>query len=315
MVSPLLLIRYGSKISNIMKAGRITFEGYRPFGLNDVLHVGRNNNRAAIRPLAKHVHEGCYEIFYLARGSQVMGASGKGYVLGGGDLFVARPGEVHSTGMHPVGTNLFYWVQLKPGKRFLGLPSAEAQAICDGLATLPSPHFKGDRRVQAVCETLLSARELEPTPLTRARLRHAAVELALLVIECAERPLSRQISEAVMQAVAWIDAHVEEPLRAEHVASAMGLSASRIRARFKDETGLTLQRYILHRKVQRAVELMDTTKLSITEIAYRLSFSSSQYFATVFKRIAMRSPTDFAADVRPIPPTHLQTRTPSSRRR
>jgi len=50
---------------------------------------------------------------------------------------------------------------------------------------------------------------------------------------------------------------------------------------------------VLTRKINEAItQLRDNPERSITEIAIALRFSSSQYFATVFRRIANRSPSD-----------------------
>jgi AraC-like DNA-binding protein len=50
---------------------------------------------------------------------------------------------------------------------------------------------------------------------------------------------------------------------------------------------------VLTRKINEAItQLRDNPERSITEIAIALGFSSSQYFATGFRRIANRSPSD-----------------------
>lgn len=43
----------------------------------------------------------------------------------------------------------------------------------------------------------------------------------------------------------------------------------------------------------RVEELLAATDMSVTEIAFRYGFSSSQYFATVFKRLCCSTPTQY----------------------
>jgi AraC-like DNA-binding protein len=50
--------------------------------------------------------------------------------------------------------------------------------------------------------------------------------------------------------------------------------------------------YLLRRKVRRAGELLAGGDVSVTEVAQALGFSSSQYFATVFRRYRHQRPSD-----------------------
>jgi AraC-like DNA-binding protein len=45
--------------------------------------------------------------------------------------------------------------------------------------------------------------------------------------------------------------------------------------------------------VARAAELLRTTRRSVTDIAFDVGFSSSQYFATVFRRYTTLSPAEY----------------------
>ena len=67
------------------------------------------------------------------------------------------------------------------------------------------------------------------------------------------------------------------------------LSESRFKARFKREMGVPPAEYWLRKKVEQASVLL--AKATITQVAHQLGFSSSQYFATVFKRYTLTSPS------------------------
>jgi AraC-like DNA-binding protein len=56
--------------------------------------------------------------------------------------------------------------------------------------------------------------------------------------------------------------------------------------------------YILRCKIDRAVAQLEAGERSITDIAYDLGFSSSQYFATVFKRFTRLNPRDIPKHLR-----------------
>jgi AraC-like DNA-binding protein len=51
--------------------------------------------------------------------------------------------------------------------------------------------------------------------------------------------------------------------------------------------------YITRRRIEESKKMLSQGEASVTDIAYALGFSSSQYFATVFKRITGQSPKQF----------------------
>ena len=65
--------------------------------------------------------------------------------------------------------------------------------------------------------------------------------------------------------------------------------------KFKRETGINFKTYVVTAQVLYAQELIDTTDLPITEIAFRCGFPDSNYFSTVFKRITQLAPSQYAS--------------------
>ena len=78
-------------------------------------------------------------------------------------------------------------------------------------------------------------------------------------------------------------------MQVARLAQVARLSESRCKARFKREIGVPPAEYWLRKKIEQAIVLLKNR--SVTEVAYELGFSSSQYFATVFKRYKLVSPS------------------------
>jgi AraC-like DNA-binding protein len=70
------------------------------------------------------------------------------------------------------------------------------------------------------------------------------------------------------------------------------LSLPRFKAFFKRER-IPPAEYVLRERVTKAESRLLRSNESITNIAYHLGFSNSQYFATVVKRFLGRTPTSF----------------------
>lgn len=68
------------------------------------------------------------------------------------------------------------------------------------------------------------------------------------------------------------------------VADAMGYSPSRLRTIFKQAAGVTLGAYLKNYRLNRAMALLRTSSLSISEIASEAGFASPQAFSRNFKK-------------------------------
>ena len=91
----------------------------------------------------------------------------------------------------------------------------------------------------------------------------------------------------------YIENHIKDDIKIEELAKQMALSVSRFHFNFVKATGIPPREYILRRKIESAKNDLWSSDRTVTEIAYEYGFSSSQYFATVFKRFCCMSPLDY----------------------
>jgi len=62
---------------------------------------------------------------------------------------------------------------------------------------------------------------------------------------------------------------------------------------FSENEGITLEKYIILQRIEKAKALIQEDNLSLSEIAYMMGYSSVQYLSTQFKNITGISVTDF----------------------
>ncbi|GAB3793835.1 helix-turn-helix domain-containing protein [Spirosoma humi] len=79
------------------------------------------------------------------------------------------------------------------------------------------------------------------------------------------------------------------------LASHMNLSANYLSDCLKQLTGQTAQQYIHEKLIEHAKEILATTELSVSEIAYQLGFGYPQSFSKLFKSKTNQSPLEFRA--------------------
>jgi AraC-like DNA-binding protein len=62
---------------------------------------------------------------------------------------------------------------------------------------------------------------------------------------------------------------------------------------FSEVKGMTIEHYIISHKIERAKELLIYNELTLTEIAYKLHYSSVAHLSTQFKKITGLTPSFF----------------------
>lgn len=103
----------------------------------------------------------------------------------------------------------------------------------------------------------------------------------------------------VDRAIAFIQEHLAEKLTVEQVAAGCGYSASYFSHIFTQETGLSPYRFIMKSRMDSAMHLLQTTSLSVQDVAFQTGFNSIANFCYTFRKEVGASPHEFRR--RPIP--------------
>ena len=112
------------------------------------------------------------------------------------------------------------------------------------------------------------------------------------VLRCRTNP---RYSPMVQKCVDYIDLHLEQKIQAADLAAQLGYDDYYITRRFKRETGYSLTNYIKFAKIERAKVLLQSTRLTVQQIADGLGFTTRSYFIQCFKAVTGRTPTAWRA--------------------
>lgn len=97
--------------------------------------------------------------------------------------------------------------------------------------------------------------------------------------------------EEVSQVKNYILHHYNEKnLSPENLAAMVYLSPGYLSTVFKEETGMTLNRYVRSVRMEKAKELLESTNMKIAQISREAGFSSSTYFCRSFREFYGVSP-------------------------
>jgi AraC-like DNA-binding protein len=91
----------------------------------------------------------------------------------------------------------------------------------------------------------------------------------------------------------YIEDHLADDFSVFDLSQVAGVSTTEITSGFRAATGSSPWQFVLLRRVERAKCLLTGSQLAIIEIAMDCGFSSSQHFATVFKKQVGTTPSDY----------------------
>ena len=94
----------------------------------------------------------------------------------------------------------------------------------------------------------------------------------------------------------YINEHLDGELRLAQLASIAHVSPAYFSTLFKRFNGLSPVEYIVHKRVQRAIEYIRTTSMSMTEVAMACGFNNSTNFYKSFRKVTGRTPVSYRQD-------------------
>lgn len=94
----------------------------------------------------------------------------------------------------------------------------------------------------------------------------------------------RSVDPAVVAAERWIDANLAGPIAVTELAAALAMSARTLARRIAAATGLSPIRFVQRRRVLQAANLIETTSMTVEEVAERVGYGDATALRKVVKR-------------------------------
>ena len=95
----------------------------------------------------------------------------------------------------------------------------------------------------------------------------------------------------------YMRAHFNQPVTVSELAEQCGLSSTHFTRAFREAVGKPPHAYLIDIRLDKARDLLEHTRLPITEIALSCGFEQSQYFATVFRQRIGFTPSSWRTQV------------------
>ncbi len=247
--------------------------------------VGRYNAQVAIknRTVSKDRKVTQFEIELPMESGGTSYIDGKTHPITKDLIICAKPGQVRHTTL--------------PFKCFYIHMVVREGLLYDILMDLPNfienANTERVRKIfERICECHVTERE-------ENELLQQSLILELVYAVRAPMQISRIKSnnKAIEKAISYIKSNLSSELSLEKVANEVKFAPSYFHKLFKSSVGKPLHKYIEDLRIEQATNLLITTEMTLTQIAYECGFSSQSYFSYAFKHHTGMTPRTYAKKV------------------
>ena len=286
---------FPGQIIHFLPANLLSQVGRHPLGVG--LHVKCLGcyPKARLHRIARpHGLDECILIFCI-RGKGWAEIDGRRFTIAASEVLFIPANKPHAYGAddddpwsihwaHFAGTAAASYASLLPAHEFvLSIPSADAKEIA-----------RMFRESYRLASTGLTERTVL---LVSHGLRYV---LGLLFFQTGRSlgSASHIVAHDLMKSIEFMRANVARSLTLQELSRHAGLSPTRYSALFREQTGASPVDHHIRLRMQAACHYLDTTALSVKEVAAKLGYDDPYYFSRIFQKILGCSPLAYRRSVK-----------------
>ncbi|MDD5599877.1 MAG: helix-turn-helix domain-containing protein [Victivallaceae bacterium] len=265
-----------------------------------IIYSGGFHNFNYSLGLGKHVHETGPEITYVMKGFADWQVEGGVRLEQSGGTLAIVPRHVRHRGAEGIIAPcwLFWYVldlrNVETSRRNTPFNRRELQLIFDAFSVKSGVAVQAeqglDRHFTELLDVLCRGKK---NPWYELEMRLILCRIILDTAKSFQKAGKPANDLLAGKARAYMKKNLADNILLDDIAAACGLSKSQFSRRFKQAAGITAADCLQRMRIEEACRLLGGRNADITEIAFKLGFSSSQYFSTVFKRYTGMTPCCF----------------------
>lgn len=124
----------------------------------------------------------------------------------------------------------------------------------------------------------------------RVQLKKNLMKSGLELLDDKKSILIENIKNVIIEMVHYTD-EIPKVNHSDYISEKLGYDYTYLSNIFSEVKGITIQQFIIIHKIERAKELLIYDELNLTEISYRLHYSSVPHLSNQFKKITGLTPT------------------------
>jgi len=249
-----------------------------------------------------------YRLIYISKGSLRVVVDGIAFDASPGSILLWRPGLEYE---------LFFDLQSPPTVIVINFDYTQVRTELTDSLPIPHPDFfERDKITEIIhfnnCAAMNRVVFLRNMQSEEKRLmaivsennfknhnyvlvmRGILLYLLALIARLASSPNSTNEDNTIVENICdYIDDNLHKPINNSKISEAFNyhpVYANRMMVKF---TGLSLHKYLVECRFRKALDLMHTTNMTITEIAHATGFKTVNYFSSSFRRFFGMSPEKY----------------------
>lgn len=185
----------------------------------------------------------------------------------------------------------FHAIRATEDVRLLNIRFTE-NLVCDSLL-----NYLTQRPNRLICQineadTLLTVKKIEKLDLEMSENKifgdilgkGILSELIISLIRLTDGDVSGAIPRLVQQATAYINTSFRENIKLENTAKELSVTANYLGSVFKKELGTSFNEYLNNVRLKYSCNLLQSSDLTVKEVAYSSGYNSVEYFLYIFKK-------------------------------
>lgn len=126
----------------------------------------------------------------------------------------------------------------------------------------------------------------------KLRLATQLTVLGFELLDDKKKRLTEMMKAKLVELIQYKNGELKTNL-SDYLSSQLGHDYSYLSKLFSDEMGVTIEKYFIALKIEKVKEWLAYGELSLSEIAYRMNYSSVAHLSGQFKKVMGVTPTQF----------------------
>lgn len=125
-----------------------------------------------------------------------------------------------------------------------------------------------------------------------SQLKVSLLELGFELLEDKRVVLVERIKNIIIEMVHHSDEHLKKKF-SDYISEKLNYDYTYLANRFSEMQGISIEHFIISHKIERIKELLIYNELNITEISYKMNYSSVAHLSMQFKKVTGLTPSQF----------------------
>lgn len=242
-----------------------------------------------------------WECVYVAKGSACVSADCRIYNLSAGEIIFHKPLELHK-----------FFIDCKEGATLYIFSFAASGELTEKIADMVCQITEFQKHTITSLYNYLNKKYIEHCTDSKTQTTEFSKYLTLLKNPIIAQTVSTYISQLILsvsenksqstpasnydteifrKAIEKLNDNIDTSISVYQLSKMLNISESTLKRVFKKYADVSVHRYFLILKIQKATQLLKRD-LSVCEVSERLGFSSQAYFSVCFKRETGKNPSN-----------------------